>query len=46
MEGSNVNAISEMSELIKANRQFESVIRAIKAYDSMSGKGVNEIGKF
>jgi len=46
VEGSNVNAISEMSELIKANRQFESVIRAIKAYDSMSGKGVNEIGKF
>ncbi len=46
IEGSNVNAVSEMSELLKANRQFDSIMRAIKAYDNIAGRGVNEIGKF
>ncbi|PIK14226.1 MAG: flagellar basal-body rod protein FlgF [Halobacteriovorax sp. JY17] len=46
IEQSNVNAIQEMSELIKANRNFESIQRVIKTYDTISGKGVNEIAKF
>lgn len=46
VEQSNVNAVQEMSELIKANRQFESIQKVIKVYDTISGKGVNEIGKF
>lgn len=46
LEGSNVNAIEEMSELIKAHRHFESIQKAINAYDSISGKAANEIGKF
>ncbi|WP_164848254.1 flagellar basal-body rod protein FlgF [Halobacteriovorax sp. HLS] len=46
IEQSNVNAVQEMSELIKANRQFESIQKVIKVYDTISGKGVNEIGKF
>lgn len=46
LEGSNVNAIEEMSELIKAHRQFESIQKAINAYDSISSKAANEIGKF
>lgn len=46
MEQSNVNAVAEMSELIKANRHFESIQRVIKAYDNISAKGVNEISKF
>lgn len=46
LEESNVNAVTEMSNLIKANRQFESIQRAIKAYDSITGRSVNEIGKF
>lgn len=46
VELSNVNPIYEMSELIKANRNFESVQRVIKAYDSMAQKGVSEIAKF
>jgi flagellar basal-body rod protein FlgF len=45
LEESNVNAIAEISNLIKANRHFESIQRAIKAYDSMTGRGVNEISK-
>jgi flagellar basal-body rod protein FlgG len=46
VEQSNVNAVSEMSNLINANRNFESIQRAIKTYDNMSGKAVNEISKF
>ncbi|MBT7608947.1 MAG: flagellar hook-basal body protein [Bacteriovoracaceae bacterium] len=44
-EQSNVNAIQEMSELIKANRHFGSIQKVIKAYDNMAGKA-NEIAKF
>jgi flagellar basal-body rod protein FlgF len=46
LEGSNVNAIEEMSDLIQAHRHFESIQKAINAYDSISGKAANEIGKF
>jgi flagellar basal-body rod protein FlgG len=46
LEGSNVNAIEEMSELIKAHRHFESIQKAINAYDQISGKAANDIGKF
>lgn len=46
VEESNVNAVSEMSHLIQANRHFESIQRAIKAYDTITGRSVNEIGKF
>ena len=46
VEQSNVNTVAEMSELIKAHRHFESIQKAIKAYDDISSKGVNEIGKF
>lgn len=46
MEGSNVNAVEEMSELIKAHRHFESIQKAINSYDSISNKAVNDIAKF
>lgn len=46
IEQSNVNAVSEMSNLINANRNFESIQRVIKTYDNMSSKAVNEISKF
>ncbi len=46
IEQSNVNAVSEMSSLINANRNFETIQRVIKTYDTMSGKAVNEISKF
>jgi flagellar basal-body rod protein FlgG len=45
IEQSNVNAVAEMSALINANRNFESIQRVIKTYDTMSGKAVNEISK-
>lgn len=46
IEGSNVNAIKEMSELINAHRHFENIQKAIKTYDSISGNAVNDIAKF
>ena len=46
LEESNVNAVAEMSELIKAHRHFQSIQNAIKAYDHISGKAVNEISRF
>lgn len=46
IEQSNVNPMDEMSRLIKANRQFESLQKAIKAYDSMSEKTANEVANF
>lgn len=46
LEGSNVNALKEMSDLIKAHRQFESIQKAINAYDSISSKAINELPRF
>lgn len=46
IEQSNVNPVTEMSNLINANRNFESIQRVIKTYDNMSSKAVNEISKF
>ncbi|MBD66822.1 MAG: flagellar basal-body rod protein FlgF [Halobacteriovoraceae bacterium] len=46
VEGSNVNAVKEMSELINAHRHFDNIQTAIKTYDSISSKIVNDISKF
>ncbi|MBF0206309.1 MAG: flagellar basal-body rod protein FlgF [Oligoflexia bacterium] len=46
IEGSNVDAVTEMSDLIKANRNFESLQRVLKTYDAVAGRGVNDISKF
>ncbi|MBY0416320.1 MAG: flagellar hook-basal body protein [Bdellovibrionales bacterium] len=46
VEQSNVNAVTEMSNLINANRSFETIQRVIKTYDSMSARAVNELSKF
>lgn len=46
VEESNVNAVAEMSSLIKATRHFESIQKAMKAYDNIAQKGVNELAKF
>lgn len=46
VEGSNVNSVQEMSELIKAHRQFEQLQRAIQSYDALNNKAVNDLMKF
>ncbi|MFZ8933572.1 MAG: flagellar basal-body rod protein FlgF [Bacteriovoracaceae bacterium] len=46
VEQSNVNAVQEMTNLIRANRHFESIQKAIKTYDSMAGRSLTELSKF
>lgn len=45
IEKSNVNLVSEMSDLIKTTRVFETTQKAIQAYDQMNGKLVNDVAK-
>ncbi len=45
LEMSNVNSVTELMELLKANRLFESNMRAIRTYNEMAGKEANEVGK-
>ena len=45
LEGSNVNVVQEMTDMIAATRVFESTQRAIKAFDSMNGRLVNDVPK-
>lgn len=45
VEQSNVNIIQEMTDMIATTRTFESTQKAITAYDSMSDKLVNIVGK-
>jgi flagellar basal-body rod protein FlgG len=45
IESSNVNPVNELVELLKANRTFESNMKAIKSYNDMAGKEANEVGK-
>lgn len=45
LEMSNVNIVQEMTDMITTNRVFESTQKAISAYDQMSEKLVNVVGK-
>lgn len=45
VEGSNVNVIEEMTDMIAANRVFEATQHTIKAHDQMDDKLVNNVGK-
>lgn len=45
VETSNVNPVSEISNLIRANRMFEQDLKAMKTVNEMLSKEVNDIGK-
>lgn len=45
LEGSNVNVVEEMTDMITANRVFEAAQQAIKATDQMDDKLINIVGK-
>lgn len=45
LEGSNVNVIKEMVEMITAYRNYESNQKVVKAYDELLQRAVNDIGK-
>lgn len=44
LEGSNVNIVQEMTDMIQTTRTFESTQKAIHAYDSMADKLINVVG--
>jgi flagellar basal-body rod protein FlgF len=46
IEGSNVNVVEEMTDMISANRMFEATQAAIKAQDQMDEKLINQVGKY
>ncbi len=45
LEGSNVESISEMVQLIETNRYFEACSKVIQNFDTIAGKAANEIGR-
>jgi len=45
LEGSNVETITEMVQMIETSRYFDSCQRVIKGFDDMVGKAVNEMGR-
>ncbi len=45
LEGSNVNAIKNLTDMILAHRSYEAYGKAIKNYDSMMEKANNQIGQ-
>ena len=46
LEGSNVNSVNEMVELITLQRNFESTQKAVKTLDDALGKAANDIGRY
>ena len=45
LEASNINAVSEMVEMITITRAYESNQKALQSADSMLEKAVNEVGR-
>lgn len=45
IEASNVNPVQEMTAMIRANRNFEQGMKAIKTYNELLGREANDIGK-
>ena len=45
LEGSNVDSISEMVQMIETNRYFEACSKVIQSFDAIAGKAANDIGK-
>lgn len=45
LEGSNVNVIKEMVQMLAANREFESYQKMIQSFDEATSKTINELGR-
>lgn len=45
VEGSNINTVEEMVQIISVMRAYEANQKVVKAYDETLGKLVNEVGK-
>ncbi|MDO9067793.1 MAG: flagellar basal-body rod protein FlgF [Deltaproteobacteria bacterium] len=45
VEGSNVESISEMVQMIETNRYFEACSKVIKGFDDMAARATSELGR-
>ncbi len=45
LETSNVNAVAEMTELLKATRLFEANEKIVRSYGELESRAVNDLGK-
>ena len=45
LEGSNVESVTEMVQLIETNRYFEACSKVIQNYDAVATKAANDLGK-
>lgn len=45
LEGSNVETITEMAQLIETTRYFEMCSKVIKGFDDMAAKAANDLGR-
>ena len=45
LENSNVEAISEMVQMIATHRYYEACQKVVRSFDDMVGKAVNDLGK-
>lgn len=45
LEGSNVNTLKEMIQVMEVYRLYESAQRVVKSYDDVLGKSVTEVGR-
>jgi flagellar basal-body rod protein FlgG len=45
LEGANVEAVTEMIQLIETNRYFEACQKVIRSYDDLAAKAANELGR-
>jgi flagellar basal-body rod protein FlgF len=45
LEGSNVETIGEMVQMIETNRYFEACSKVIKGYDDMAAKATTDLGR-
>jgi flagellar basal-body rod protein FlgG len=45
IEGSNVNAVAGLEELVEVSRGYESYMHALRRLDELVGKSINEVGR-
>lgn len=45
LEGSNVNPVEEMTNMIRASRMYEQDMKSLKTYGELLGREANDIGK-
>jgi flagellar basal-body rod protein FlgF len=45
LEGSNVNTVTEMANMLKLHRAYESQQKIIQTFDEMDSKAINSVGK-